>query len=231
MTYVQRTLEQTETLERVNAPASTVQRWLQQALPDERRGVAALSGSWLGHPLHPVLVLVPIGAWVSVGLLDAIPGQQKAARKLVLAGLAGAVPAAIAGAADYRKLDEKQRRVGFVHLLANATASVCMAASYRARVRGRFLAGRTWALFGLAAVGIGGTLGGHLSYAQGVGVYRWQPERREQPDGQRAESAPSGEPSAREVPAGEPETPQEAVRRMAQQGSVPPPMAPGTGQP
>ena len=32
-----------------------------------------LHGTWLGHPLHPVLVQVPVGSWTSAGLLDAIP--------------------------------------------------------------------------------------------------------------------------------------------------------------
>ena len=30
----------------------------------------ALHGTWLGHPLHPVLVQVPVGSWISAGVLD-----------------------------------------------------------------------------------------------------------------------------------------------------------------
>jgi hypothetical protein len=29
-----------------------------------------ISGTWLGHPLHPFLVSVPIGCWTSASLLD-----------------------------------------------------------------------------------------------------------------------------------------------------------------
>src|ERR671936_876851 len=31
-----------------------------------------LHGTWLGHPLHPVLTDVPIGAWTTAVLLDAL---------------------------------------------------------------------------------------------------------------------------------------------------------------
>ncbi|MFC7575242.1 hypothetical protein ACFQX8_24530 [Klenkia terrae] len=34
----------------------------------------ALHGTWLGHPLHPVLAQVPVGSWISAGVLDAVPG-------------------------------------------------------------------------------------------------------------------------------------------------------------
>src|SRR5439155_22637987 len=38
-----------------------------------------LSGTWLGHPLHPVLTDVPIGAWSSAFVLDLLgPGSEKA---------------------------------------------------------------------------------------------------------------------------------------------------------
>lgn len=181
MTVVTRTLERIETLAPVDAPAGVVQRWLHRLLPHQPRVVEPLGGSWLGHALHPVVVLVPIGAWLSAGVLDTVPGQQPAARRLVLAGLVAAVPAVVTGAVDYRKLAGAQRRVGFVHLLANLTAGLCYTASYQSRRRGHTLVGQALGLIGLSAVVAGGTLGGHMTYAQGVGVYRWQPQRTAQP--------------------------------------------------
>src|SRR5690349_9067538 len=56
------------------------------------RGRDALRGLWLGHPVHPVLVQVPIGAWTSAGVLDLLPGESRAARRLVALGLVSAVP-------------------------------------------------------------------------------------------------------------------------------------------
>jgi hypothetical protein len=60
----------------------------------------ALHGVWLGHPVHPLLVQVSAGAWVPARILD-FAGAGKASRQLAGAGLAAAVLAALAGAADW----------------------------------------------------------------------------------------------------------------------------------
>lgn len=177
MSKLPETLSSVESLEQLDTTAHSVQQWLRRALP-EGRVSRALTGSWLGHPVHPLVVLVPIGTWVSVGILDLLPRQQEAARRLVLAGLIAAGPAIAAGAAELRELDERGRRVGLVHALANLAASACYATSYGLRRRGHTGAGKTMAMLGLAAVSAGGSLGGHLTYAQGAGVFRWQAERR-----------------------------------------------------
>src|SRR5690349_25072512 len=83
----------------------------------------ALHGVWLGHPLHPMLVQVPVGAWLSASLLDAWPGNETTSRRLVLAGLAASVPATLAGAADWSEQHEQQMRVGAVHAAANMAAT------------------------------------------------------------------------------------------------------------
>jgi uncharacterized membrane protein len=130
-----------------------------------------LRGSWLGHPVHPVAVTVPIGAWVCAAVLDLTPGNRDAARKLVAIGLAATAPAVALGLADYTELDVRQRRVGLTHALSNMVGAGLLAASYRRRRAG---GGRLLTLLGLSVVGAGGALGGHLSYSQGAGVYRWQ---------------------------------------------------------
>src|SRR6185437_7234285 len=86
-------LEETEELDRLTAP---VQRAARLLPPGRVRD--ALYGVWLGHPLHPVLVQVPTGTWLSASFLDTWPGNERASRRLVLAGLAAAVPAGLAGA-------------------------------------------------------------------------------------------------------------------------------------
>src|SRR3954453_16555403 len=60
-----------------------------------------LHGTWLGHPLHPVMAQVPVGTWASAGVLDAIPAARPAAAVLIGTGVAAAVPTALAGAADW----------------------------------------------------------------------------------------------------------------------------------
>lgn len=128
-----------------------------------------LHGRWLGHPLHPVLVQVPIGAWLSAAVLDLLPAR-KGATVLVGLGLAGAGPAALAGWVDWAELRREQQRVGVVHAVANVTGVALYGASLVARIRGQRLRGRTLGFAGLAVVSAGGALGGHLAYRQAAGA-------------------------------------------------------------
>ncbi|NEC27757.1 Rieske (2Fe-2S) protein [Streptomyces sp. SID8111] len=130
----------------------------------------ALHGRWLGHPLHPLMVQVPVGSWMSAAVLDLWPGRSREAGVLVGVGLAAAGPAALAGAVDWAELRRQQTRVGLVHAVANAAAVGLYGASLVSRVRGRSLAGRAYGFLGLTAVGVGGMLGGHLAYRQASGA-------------------------------------------------------------
>ncbi|MFI9770283.1 Rieske 2Fe-2S domain-containing protein [Streptomyces sp. NPDC052415] len=134
------------------------------------RGRDALHGRWLGHPVHPLMVQVPIGSWLSAAVLDLRPGRSREARLLVGVGLAAAAPAALAGAVDWAELHRQQQRVGLVHALTNAAAVGLYAASLARRVKGREAAGRAYGFLGLTAVGLGGALGGHLAYRQASGA-------------------------------------------------------------
>lgn len=133
-------------------------------------GRDALHGRWLGHPLHPILVQVPVGAWTSAALLDLLPGRRRSAGVLVALGLAGAGPAAAAGWVDWAELHRDQQRVGFVHAVANATAVVLYTGSLSARLRGRSLRGKWLGFLGLTVASAGGALGGHLAYRQAAGA-------------------------------------------------------------
>jgi nitrite reductase/ring-hydroxylating ferredoxin subunit/uncharacterized membrane protein len=135
-----------------------------QALRDVLHGVP------IGHPVHPVAVQVPIGAWVSASILDFVPGQQRAAAILTGAGVVSALPAVVSGYADWSQLHEQQMRVGLVHATANALAEGCYVVSLGHRLRGRRVRGKAWALAGLSIVGFGGLLGGHLAYRQASGA-------------------------------------------------------------
>ncbi|MEU5844231.1 DUF2231 domain-containing protein [Rhodococcus sp. NPDC047139] len=166
-------LRAVESFDVVDRPAERVAQRIRRVL-DGSAVDNLLRGSWLGHPVHPLLVTIPIGSWVSAAVLDAMPGQRDASRKLVALGLAATVPTVITGYADFSVLDVPRRRVGAVHAVSNAIGAICMAMSYRKRRAGRARGGTAWTLIGLGAVGIGGALGGHLSYAQGAGVHQWQ---------------------------------------------------------
>ncbi len=128
-----------------------------------------LHGVWLGHALHPALVQLPIGAFLSAGVLDAT-GSERQARVLIRVGIAGAVPAAVAGAADWSEQHEQQMRVGLVHWVGNAAALWLYAGSLIARGRGRTGLGKALGFAGLATVSGSGIIGGHLAYRQAAAV-------------------------------------------------------------
>lgn len=129
----------------------------------------ALHGRWLGHSVHPALVQAPLGAFLSSAVLD-LRGDQDAAaaRTLVGTGLLASAPAALTGLADWAEGHEQQQRVGLVHAAANTAGLAMYALSYARRVRAPG-SGRLLSLAGLAAVGLGGVLGGHLAYRQSLG--------------------------------------------------------------
>ena len=168
--YLISSLERARALARLVGPAQRAARLLR---PGRVRD--ALHGVWLGHPLHPVLAQAPAGTWPSASLLDAWPGSSPgtaaASRRLVLAGLAAALPAALAGSADWSELHEQQMRVGVVHALANTAAVALYAASLAAPDR----TARGLRLVGLTAVAAGGLLGGHLAFRQSAGANQAEP--------------------------------------------------------
>ena len=135
-----------------------------QALKD------ALHGTWLGHPLHPVLAQVPVGSWISAGVLDAVPPLRPAAALLIGTGVAAAVPTALAGAADWSEQEVGVRRLGAVHALANTAALGLYVGSLVARAKGRGGLGRLLSYGGLGLAGGSAAIGGHMAYAQSSGA-------------------------------------------------------------
>ena len=135
----------------------------------------ALSGTWLGHPLHPILTDIPVGVWTSSVLLDWTRGKdsQSASDRLILIGLLAAGATAASGWSDWADAEQENaevRRSGLVHAATNATAVALMLGSYSARKRGARGRGRLLSLAGSSALGAGGWLGGHLTYTLGAGV-------------------------------------------------------------
>src|ERR1700761_2897515 len=136
-------LENAGSLDRIVEPVQQVVRRLK---PGRVRD--ALHGVWLGHPLHPALVQIPAGTWISASFLDLWPGNTVASRRLVTAGLAAAVPSALAGGTDWAELHEQQMRVGLVHAAANGAAVTLYVASLAVPER----AAKVLRISGLAAM-------------------------------------------------------------------------------
>lgn len=128
-----------------------------------------LGGKWLGHAVHPLLVTIPIGSWTSALVLDCTGKEAGAARLLTGFGVLSALPSAATGLSDWTQTSGPARRVGVAHAASNWVAIALFAGSFAARGRSR-PAGVALALAGSTALSVGGYLGGHLTYAEGVGV-------------------------------------------------------------
>jgi nitrite reductase/ring-hydroxylating ferredoxin subunit/uncharacterized membrane protein len=158
-----------EAAERLDRPGDAIAAALRRVV---RRGPVedALTGTTLGHPLHPVLIAFPIGSWGAATVLDAARADADARRMLVGLGILAAVPTAVSGAADWLSTVGPARRLGMMHAAGNAGALALETASWLARRRGRHVTGTMLSLAATGLLGSGIWLGEHLVYARGVGV-------------------------------------------------------------
>lgn len=167
----------------------TQQEWLQPleenlqggihkafAFPGGRQVKNFLHGTWIGHPLHVILTDVPIGAWTTAivfDALDSMSGRRRytlAADAAVTLGLVGALGAAATGLTDWQDVDPPARRIGLVHGLLNVASVALFAGSLFARRRGNRTSGRGLAALGYAVSMAAARLGGNLVYGQKIGV-------------------------------------------------------------
>lgn len=153
---------------------------LQQAILNggERvRGVAdALHGTRIGHPLHPALTDIPIGAWsmaVLFDLISLVPGtyrMRRAADMLHVVGVVAAVPTAMAGAADYSGIHRDAAAEALTHAVLNMVGLTAFLGSLVARTTGHRKLGIGAGVVGLSFVYISASLGADLIYRRRVGV-------------------------------------------------------------
>jgi len=163
---------QAEQMRSLDHVAGTLAEAVERAAPAGSSVNEALSGTALGHPLHPPLTDVVVGTWTSAVALDWLGGKRgrAAADWLVALGVVSALPTAAAGLNDWATLDGPTRRLGLVHATTNVAATGLFATSWVARKAGRRFLGRSLALAGYGTVSVGAFLGGHLSFRRGVGV-------------------------------------------------------------
>jgi nitrite reductase/ring-hydroxylating ferredoxin subunit/uncharacterized membrane protein len=133
-----------------------------------------LHGTWLGHPLHPVMTDVPLGAWTTALVLDAAAGENKgiarAADTAVGVGIAGALGAAVTGLTDWQHTTGGDRRVGVGHALLNTTALALYVASFALRRSGARDLGRGLSVLGFLVTAGAAYVGGTLVYSRRIGV-------------------------------------------------------------
>jgi uncharacterized membrane protein len=145
---------------------------------------SVLAGRY-GHPVHPILVTIPIGAWFMSLVFDiasfAVPDPAwlyRGALWLVGAGVIMAGLAALAGLLDFSRIEPGTRafRVGFTHMTLNLVVTGAFVVSWALRFAHRIGAGRVppgYFVLDLIAFGVlvaSGVLGGMLAYRYGVRV-------------------------------------------------------------
>jgi nitrite reductase/ring-hydroxylating ferredoxin subunit/uncharacterized membrane protein len=133
-------------------------------------------GVWLGHPLHPVLSDVPVGAWTAAFVLDVIEAfaPRRALRGCadasIALGIAAGLPTASTGITDWHHTSGHTRRLGLVHGLLNAGGLIFYITSLVLR-RGRTRPlGVSLSMLSYGVVSLSAYLGGELVYRLGIGV-------------------------------------------------------------
>ncbi|MCP2636599.1 DUF2231 domain-containing protein [Microbacterium sp. HD4P20] len=145
-----------------------------------------------GHPFHPILVTIPIGAWVAslvfdiIGLISGDPSPYViGARILILIGLVGAVLAAAVGFLDFSQLAKgtAARKTATVHMVLNLGVTALFLVNLLLRWSADddevSIVGLILSIVALGALGVSGWLGGKLAYHYGVRVA----DERTQADG------------------------------------------------
>lgn len=148
-----------------------------------KRPRTLLAGPY-GHPFHPMVVTVPIGAWVASVIFDIVAmlsAEDEAAFAegaywLIAIGIVGALVAALLGLLDLSQITRGTRAftTGLTHLALNLAVIALFAASFVVRQRDDYEQASTpgfiLSLIALALLGASGWLGGKLAYRYGVRV-------------------------------------------------------------
>jgi uncharacterized membrane protein len=154
-------------------------------MKDAKTPVNAIMAGPYGHPFHPLLVTVPIGAWVSSlvfdissHLVDDSMFLAKGSLWLIAIGIVGALLAAAVGLLDLLAIPSGTRahRTALLHMSLNLTVTAAFVVGFvwrhatydeRSDVA---LGPLLLSVFSLAVLGASGYLGGKLAYRYGVRV-------------------------------------------------------------
>lgn len=129
------------------------------------------------HPIHPMLVPIPIGLWLFSLICDLVyrfgGGSElwaTMAHYTMIGGIIGALVAAVPGFIDVFSLPASVKRIGFAHMGLNLTIVVLYALNAWMR-RDGLTDGLVWlSVLAIALLLVSGWLGGEMVYARGVAV-------------------------------------------------------------
>jgi uncharacterized membrane protein len=131
------------------------------------------------HPIHPMLVPLPIGLWIFSLVCDlvfAFGGGSETWRTVAFytmaGGVVGALAAALPGLIDLLSLPKRPRRIALAHMTINLTIVGMYAVNIWLRVVNPANVRLTvWlSVLAVALLAVSGWLGGKMVYEHGVGV-------------------------------------------------------------
>lgn len=140
-----------------------------------------LNGTWLGHPLHPAITDVPIGAWLLTAIFDivwlAAPSANawaaRGAEAAAVVGILAALAAAVTGLTDWSDTYGAERTVGLYHAGLNTLALVLYITSVVLRLgigTGESVVAAVLGFIALAVVLVAAYLGGDMVFGKSTGV-------------------------------------------------------------
>jgi uncharacterized membrane protein len=147
-------------------------------LPSATVDSAPSRAAILGHPIHPMLVPLPIGMLVSAAISDLVASNgggsfwARASRLLLGGTLATGATAGAVGAVDFLSVEQARRPEGWLHATGNGLILVLTAVNLglRGDVERVPKAGAVLTVAATALAGFTGWMGGELSYRYRVGV-------------------------------------------------------------
>lgn len=140
-------------------------------------------GTSVGHPVHPALTDIPVGAWLATLVLDIAwlatnqsSGTATASNVILIVGLVGAVLSILTGTTDWNDTYGKERRVGVAHGIVNTLATLVYVVALILRLTGNQFSGFIVSTVGLLILLLGAYLGGELVFGKGTQVNHtaWQ---------------------------------------------------------
>jgi uncharacterized membrane protein len=131
------------------------------------------------HPIHPMLVPIPIGLWIFSFVCDLLFVLGSGASLwftlsywTMIGGIIGAIIAAIPGMIDMLSLKGGVKKIALAHMALNLTAVLVYAINVGMRINGAEVIGLplAFSIAGVVLIGISGWLGGHMVYVHRVAV-------------------------------------------------------------
>ena len=129
------------------------------------------------HPIHPMLVAIPIGLWVFSLVCDLVyrfgslnPNWELVGRYTMVAGIVGALIAAVPGFIDMLSLPWGHKRIALMHMTINLTVVALYVVNAWIRRNGVSDAVIWLSVISIALLVVSGWLGGKMVYVHGVAV-------------------------------------------------------------